>query len=256
MKIFVISHKFVELPTDDNIYKMLIVGKGKEDSRNEKFYHDDDGINISFKNESYCELTGLYWIWKNVNEDIVGLCHYRRFLSKKILSNSSKYFLNKEDIEKDLIKKDFDIILPKERFYKGKIVSETSTAPNLSDMKYVRDVLAKKYPDYLKCYDNFLNKNKCRMCNVMICKKSVFDEYCQWLFDILFETEQIIPKDNYINDQYRKRLFGFISERLLNVWVEKNELKVKEYNLVNLEENIFKKIINLTKSNINKNIHK
>ena len=50
------------------------------------------------------------------------------------------------------------------------------------------------------------------------------DCYCEWLFNILFECEKRI---NILDrDDYQKRVFGFLSERLFNVWVTKNQLKV------------------------------
>ena len=69
---------------------------------------------------------------------------------------------------------------------------------------------------------------------MMICKKSLYDSYCEWLFDILFELEKDTNLEGY-ND-YQKRIYGFISERLLTVWVLKNNLKVFEMGVVNPEE--------------------
>ena len=69
---------------------------------------------------------------------------------------------------------------------------------------------------------------------MFVMKKQLFDEYCSWLFSILFELEKRIDISGY--NQYEARVFGFISERLFNVWLEKQQLKVKEVPVVNLEK--------------------
>ena len=70
----------------------------------------------------------------------------------------------------------------------------------------------------------------------IITKKHLFDEYMQWLFNILFTLEKRIDISNY--DSYQKRVYGFLSERLFNVWIEKNKdrLKIKETTVIFLEK--------------------
>ena len=242
-KIYVAMHKKIELPQLDDLYEPLLVGSYNKEKKL-KITRDDEGENISKKNENYCELTGIYWIWKNSKDDIVGLCHYRRFLSKNKLFNvKPKNYLSKRDVLKD-IENNIDIILPEKNYFPSKIISETSTAPNMNDMKIVENVIVELFPEYLQDYKEFIENNAAYLCNVMVTKKEIFNEYCEWLFTILFETEKRMGKETYINDPYRKRMFGFISERLLNVWINhhKSEYKIKTYPMINTEEKILDRI--------------
>ena len=77
--IYAMTHKRFDESNMD-LYKPLFVGaKGKKDTYG--YIRDDEGDNISERNCYYSELTGMYWVYKNVTDmDIVGCCHYRRYL--------------------------------------------------------------------------------------------------------------------------------------------------------------------------------
>jgi len=252
--IYVVMHKIVESMNDD-LYKPLLVGS--YDKKTSNILRDDQGENISNLNENFCELTGLYWIWKNCNEDIVGLCHYRRYLSKNFFSNNKKFYINKKDIEVDF-KNGINMILPKKNFYKKKIKDSYNVAPNKQDMKLTENVIKDLYPEYLKAYEKYENSKYSYLCNVIVCKKELLNEYCEWLFNILFELQKRMPLESYINDDYRKRMFGFISERLLNVWIiyNSNKLKIKEYYLINTDFSVIDKVKYFLKQLIKKLFYK
>lgn len=256
MKIFVAMHKYVNIDINNRLYVPILVGNNKKEKKID-ILSDDTGDNISKKNTNYCELTAVYWIWKNSKEDIVGLCHYRRFLSKKFFSSNSKYYINEDDLREDF-NNGYNVILPKKFFYYKKIKDSFNIAPNKNDMKIVKESIERLYPDYLKDLDKYFNSNSSYLCNVIVTKKEIFDEYCEWLFDVLADVEKNMDKETYINDSYRKRMFGFLSERLLNIWLYHNQesLKIKEYYLINTEEKFNKKLSYLIKQTILKIINK
>ena len=256
MKIFVAMHKYVNIDINNILYVPILVGNNKKEKKID-ILSDDTGDNISKKNTNYCELTAVYWIWKNSKEDIVGLCHYRRFLSKKFFSSNSKYYINEDDLREDF-NNGYNVILPKKFFYYKKIKDSFNIAPNKNDMKIVKESIERLYPDYLKDLDKYFNSNSSYLCNVIVTKKEIFDEYCEWLFDVLADVEKNMDKETYINDSYRKRMFGFLSERLLNIWLYHNQesLKIKEYYLINTEEKFNKKLSYLIKQTILKIINK
>lgn len=227
---------------DDDIYLPLHVGR--EGKQYLGFIGDNTGDNISSKNPNYCELTGLYWAWKNLESEYIGLCHYRRYFGHRCHSNDleSKYkaIFHRTDYERLLHK--YDVIIPKRRnYYIETVRSQYEHAHNKRDLDEVERIIAERYPEYSEAFTKVMNRTKLHILNMFAMKKKLFDEYCAWLFDILFELEKRIDISNY--DTYQARVFGFLGERLFNVWLEKRQLSPVEVDIVNLEPiDWFKKI--------------
>lgn len=202
----------------------IFVGNGEN---LENYLSDNTGDNISIKNKNYCELTAMYWIWKNDKEsDFVSIEHYRRFFMKNGIIVSQKKIL------KDLCKSD---IITSKTFKFSKSIFEYYKEHHFStDIEIIRNIILEKYPCYLSAFDNYFESNESCMLNMVACKKNIFDEYCVWLFDILFELEQKIDISD--RDLYQSRVYGFLSERLLNVWLLEKKYKIKKYNIFYLKK--------------------
>ncbi|MDV5172132.1 DUF4422 domain-containing protein [Photobacterium rosenbergii] len=197
------------------------------------FLKDNIGTNISEKNKSYCELTALYYAWKNKskNKKYLGLAHYRRLFVKdsfKAKINASKEVLTDSDINEILI--DYDVILPKKRFYPFTTVKQHYCQSHFEkDILLLEELISNKYSEYSESFNSVVNSKSIHLYNMFVMKTELADEYCEWLFSVLFELESLVDISNY--DSYQGRIFGFLSERLLNVWVHKNKLRVKELNV-------------------------
>ena len=239
IEIFVVMHKIVDLNKMnlDKMYKRLLVGK--KSSAEENIILDSTGENISEKNKFYCELTGLYWIWKNVECEYVGLCHYRRFFKE-----NNKY-LTRNDILEILDKQQADIILPP-KWYTILTVDEVYKKNHIaSDLEMCRQVIEEIYPEYLESFDKIMKGHSVHTLNMFVASKALIDKYCEWLFMILGKVEDKV--DLNVRSDYQKRVFGFLSERLFNVWIEKNNLEVYVCNVENTEQRFSNKV----KSKIN-----
>lgn len=217
VKIFTMTHKKFDEPRDP-IYVPLHVGKINANDLG--YLGDDTGENISDMNCYYSELTGLYWIWKNFkSSDYVGLCHYRRYL----INEQGSVFTESEF---DAILKKYDIITSKRLQYDFTYFDGYEQAHNINDLIETGKVLKEKYPEYYVVYERLVHSNESYFGNIMVTSKELFDEYASWLFDIFFEVQKRIDVSSY--DDYHKRVFGFISEFLLLVWVTVKNLKVYE----------------------------
>ena len=236
MPVYIVTHKKYNRFTTDPCYKNVQVGAYRGHLDGASYFYDDDGDNISARNPNYCELTGLYWIWKNrlpedrEKENYVGLVHYRRYFSD---SFSGKKALSDGKIKRYLGKG--DIILPFNNVDPRTVqVMYCDNSGFQSDLDKVRRILKDKYPEYVQDYDLFLKGHDNYFFNMFITTPELLEGYCGWLFDILFTLESETDLTNY--NAYQKRIYGFMSERLLNVWVRHNHLKVVEVSVVNSEE--------------------
>lgn len=237
VKVYIATHKKANLPELKEYVPIQVGAEGKEKLG---YITDNTGENISNKNPNFCELTATYWIMKNDNSDIVGLTHYRRYFFNNIFSNSFKNIIHKEKIIKIL--NNYDIIVPKKYKLGVTVEKQYSQIHNIEDLMKCGEIIKNKNPEYSEAFDKVLKKRKIYTYNMFISRKKVFDDYYKWLFDILFEAEKIIDISNY--DNYNKRVYGFLSERLFNVWIEKNKdnLKIKEMPVYNSEEKIIKQL--------------
>ena len=226
-RIYVMTHKKIE-QICDSMYLPMQVGKAGKQSFG--YIGDDTGDNISEKNSMYCELTGMYWLWKNVSCDVIGICHYRRYFIK------DKRLLDQAYIEK-LIRK-YPIIIPNSSCVNEADVSAHYGKKHFTgDLDFCRTVILEKYPEYLKAFDFAMHTILFSTGNMWITRKDIFDRYCEWLFDILFEVEKRIDLSGY-ND-YQKRVMGFLAERLFRVWLFMQPEAVTEEEIKMIEPSDF-----------------
>lgn len=230
IKIIVAAHKPYTMPQDD-IYLPLHVGAlGKQDIG---FVRDDSGDNISDKNSGFCELTGLYWAWKNLDADYIGLAHYRRHFGKKNNIMSGK-------TAESLLKK-ADVIVPKKRnYYIENLYSHYVNTMHKEPLDIALDIIRENYPSYIPELEKLHTRKSAHMFNMFVMKKEHFDGYCEFLFDVLFRLEQKTSHLEY--DAFHSRYYGRISELLLDVWLNTNKIESVEYPFVYMEKvNVFKK---------------
>ena len=240
LAIYSVFHKTYWIPSNE-LYIPIQVGFADNIVSEEKaICRDNTGDNISEKNKSYCELTAIYWVWKNKKYDYIGIDHYRRHFCITKKKDKKSCILKMFEVEKYLSPD--VVILPKKRHYWIETnYSQYVHAHNEIDLIKTKEILKEKYPDYLDPYDEIMKKRSGHRFNMMIMPWHIFDSYCTWLFSVLFELEKRLDISNYSdNDQ---RVFGYVAERLLDVYILRNNIKVHEMNYVFMDkENWMKKI--------------
>lgn len=232
IKVIVATHKEYDMPKDKMYLPLQVGAEGKQSLGYKK---DNTGDNISLKNPNFCELTGLYWAWKNLKEDYIGLSHYRRHFSSKVI--------NKKDLinsvltleEADEIFNSTDIIVANLRkYYIENLYSHYANTLYVEPLDIAGEIIKEKYPEYLEEFNKLKTRTSAHMFNMFIMKKDKLDEYCTWLFDILFELEKRVDNSKY--DSFHARFYGRVSELLLDVWLNTNGYSYKEVKVISMEK--------------------
>lgn len=215
---YILTHKKFQVPADPT-YQPLQVGSAVHE--NLGYLRDDAGENISDQNCYYSELTGLYWIWKNVkNVDYVGTCHYRRYLI-----NVQEKVFTKQEFE--ILLKEYDLITTRKVHLNHSYHYGFSVNHNIAALDTTGEVIREKYPEYYETFEKLVHGPETYFGNIFVTSKKLYDAYCEWLFSIFFEVQKRIDMDTD-RDAYHRRVFGFISEFLLLVWTTARKLKVCE----------------------------
>ena len=239
--IYIMTHKIFEPYFQDREhYRVLHVGKNM--NCDTAYLRDDTGDEISEKNANFCELTGLYWIWKNGVEkpsEITGLVHYRRYFTDRLSDLLYTYLgikpkvIDYKVLENSL--QSVDIILPVREKILRTVAQSYADVHYEEDLEFTRQAIRMVSPEYVESYAQVMNSHYYYYANMMICRKELLDQYCEWLFAVMTELESLIELEKYEN-AYQRRVFGFLSERLLQVWVIHNQLKIKEMPVFNVEQ--------------------
>lgn len=231
IKLIVAAHKAYRMPRDP-MYLPLHVGKAGKDL-DLGFQGDNTGDNISEKNATFCELTGIYWAWKNLSADYVGLCHYRRHFRGK--PGRDKWDCILTAAQAGQLLRDTDVLLPKRRnYYIESVYDQYVHAHPAEGLDLALKLAAEQGENYRRAVETVKRRTWTHIFNMFLMKRDIFDGYCQWLFDILFEVERQVDISAY--SQYDRRVFGFVSERLLDVYLEANGIPYKEIPVMFMEK--------------------
>ena len=116
---------------------------------------------------------------------------------------------------------EYDLILPKKRnYYVETLWSHYVHSHHPEPLEILKDVIHHKYPYYADAFDRVMQRKSAHMFNILIAKAPIFDEFCSWMFDVLKNVEHDERLDLSDYSDYEARVFGFLSEFLLDVWLE------------------------------------
>lgn len=204
--------------------KIYVVGSSKNkflplDNIRERFLIDQphEGDNIDFLNPWYCELTGLYYLWKHVDDDIVGLEHYRNYFWK------DGHLISEKEINEELKKGDIICGGYAYPFCKNKILYTEFNRVTKGITTLLLKIIANHDTGLSDYFAKYLKGNRLWCCNTFIGPKKIIDEWLDFAFNLLIELEEISPIGPRTNTARRE---GYITEFLFGAWLEYKGYKI------------------------------
>lgn len=214
MKLFVAIHKPMPILMSKCIPIHVGCAVSQYKSEMVDMIGDDTGENISCKNPPYCEMTAHYWIWKNVKDtEYDGLCHYRRYFGIDVTEENVNQLMQ-----------DVDVILVEPSYYVDSVYSYFAKFIGAENMTILSLVMKKHYPDYYETLEKACDGIKFHPFNMLICRKPLFDQYCEWMFSVLEECEKYIKPAPYTN---AKRALAYMAEMLTGVYFIHRQMRIK-----------------------------
>ena len=243
IRIFVAAHK-PAAAFDSSIMQLLQVGSANSGARFIEMLHDDIGENISTINPQYCELTGQYWAWKNIDAEYYGFCHYRRYfdfsgvpheenpwgeIEERFIDDKSQQEYGLDDATIRAFVSKYDVITTEFKDLRAFPEGFETPLDQWHEADHLRDedlvnilaLLVERHPDYQQDVLDYLTGNYACFCNMFIMRKQIFFDYCEWLFPLL--DEYIAMTDTTLFSREALRTPGHLSERLLNIYLMHHE---------------------------------
>lgn len=227
IKLLVATHKPYWMPSDP-IYVPIQVG-ATFNERVPGYQSDSEGDNIGALNPRYCELTALYWGWKNLNTDFLGLCHYRRYFRGAgdrgvLTTQEARALLDKAPL-----------VLPKRRNYLiESIESHYAHTFDRNHLDAVRETLALVAPQVIPCFEEHMKSCSGHMWNMAIMRRDILDAWCSWLFPVLDDVQGHLEFEGMT--AFEARVMGRLSELLLDPWIAVEGIPFVERPVVQLEK--------------------
>ena len=226
---YVVQHKKCKLPVMPQGYRSIHAGK--RGAKPLGIPGDDTGEEISGWNPFLNELTAMYWIWKNTRHAYVGMAHYHRFLAMRVTEGGADKGLcmaNADDVRALLAT--YDIVVGEE--WVKAWPNEALLMYDVGEQAaaYGRDLLLSAMnayqPEYVEAFHDMAAGQGFFRCNMFFARKAVFDAYCEWLFSFLLPAAERMDAERLHGKE--KRVLGFWSERMLTVWLLRQNLRIKE----------------------------
>lgn len=255
MPIYIVSHLRLKRPFDKD-FRVIYVGPLSGPSSPDDFAVTDaiQSPHMADKNKSFCELTALYQMLNlhaPSKDELIGLVHYRRpfiqgpkWLCRIIrTTQKSKFTRGISNVllanysltqrKAALLLKDHDVIVPVPVHLKTSVEERYMQMHVASDWEKLKRIIEVQQPDYLAAFEQLAKGRSMYLYNMFVGRTELMHRYAKWLFPILESLETQIDISD--RDTFQKRVFGFLAERLFNVFLIKHtELKVLHLPVVQL----------------------